>query len=137
MSAEHPALVAAHSSWSCIHRKAKQEWLDLMAEDICIEDPIGASPLDPAGKGHAGKSAVSAFWDKNIAPASIRIEAHRSFAAGLESAHWMTLTTSFPNGTRMTVTGIFTYKVNESGKLTSLRGYWSLADAVVEKAPAQ
>jgi steroid delta-isomerase len=134
MSTIPPALAAARNSWSCIHRKAKQEWLDLMADDICIEDPIGASPLDPAGKGHAGKSAVSAFWDRNIAPATIRIEAHRSFAAGNESAHWMTLTTSLPGGTRMTVTGIFTYEVDEAGKLKSLRGYWSLADAVVEKA---
>jgi hypothetical protein len=105
-----------------------------MADDIRIEDPIGASPLDPLGKGHCGKQAVSAFWDKNIAPNSIHIETHRSFAAGRESAHWMTLTTTLPDGTRTIVTGIFTYRVDEAGKLTSLRGFWQLDQTRVERA---
>jgi hypothetical protein len=29
----------------------------------------------------------------------------------------------------MSVNGIFTYRVNEGGKLVSLRGYWQLKDA--------
>lgn len=134
MSEELPGLVAARRSWDCVQRKDKQAWLELMSDDIVIEDPIGVSPLDPGGKGHAGKAAVSAFWDRNIAPASIAIEAHQSFAAGLESAHVLTLTTSFENGARSTVTGIFTYRVDESGKLTNLRGYWQLADMRFERA---
>jgi hypothetical protein len=99
-----------------------------MAEDVCIEDPIGVSPLDPIGKGHCGKAAVRAFWDRSIAPARIRIEVARSFCAGMESAHLMTLTTAFPNGASAVVTGIFTYRVNEAGKLAALRGYWRMSD---------
>ena len=136
MNAEHPAMIAARSSWSAVQRKAKQEWLDLMADDVVIEDPIGVSPIDPTGKGHRGVQAVGAFFDRNIAPNRLEIEASHSFAAGLESAHLLKLATTFPNGTRMIVNGIFTYRVNEAGKLVSLRGYWELADAVVEK-PAQ
>jgi steroid delta-isomerase len=123
---EPPALVAARRSWSAVQRKARAEWLELMADDVCIEDPIGASPLEPTGKGHCGKAAVAAFWDRHIAPAEIRIEPQRSFAAGSESAHLLTLTTAFPNGVRTTVTGIFTYRVNPAGKLVTLRGYWAL-----------
>jgi steroid delta-isomerase len=129
MSEEHPAMVAARGSWSAVHRKAKEEWLELMADEICIEDPIGVSPLDPTGKGHSGKQAVRAFWDRNIAPNRVRIEPSHSYAAGQESAHLMKLTTTFPNGASMVVEGIFTYRVNEAGKLVSLRGYWQLADA--------
>ena len=128
---DHPALVAARASWSAVQRKAKEEWLALMADEICIEDPIGVSPLDPIGKGHCGKQAVRAFWERTIAPNSIRIEAFRSHAAGLESAHHMKLTTTFPNGGSFEVEGIFTYRVNEAGKLVALRGYWAMADAKV------
>jgi steroid delta-isomerase len=127
-------MVAARGSWSAVQGKRKQEWLDLMADDVVIEDPIGVSPLDPEGRGQRGKRAVSEFWDRNIEPATIRIEPQHSFAAGDESAHLMTLTTTFPNRTRMIVTGIFTYRVNAAGKLTNLRGYWELGQARIEKA---
>ena len=135
MADDNPAMIAARNSWSAVQRKDKEEWLALMAEDVVIEDPIGVSPLDPVGKGHCGLEAVRAFWDKNIAPATVAVETHTSFSAGLESAHVMTLTTTFPNGGRMIVKGIFTYRVNVAGKLQSLRGYWELADAIAEPPP--
>ena len=128
MSDEHPAMRAARGSWSAVQRKAREEWLALMADDVCIEDPIGVSPLDPIGKGHCGKQAVRAFWERTIAPNRIRIDVARSFCAGQESAHLMTLTTTFPNGAGAIVTGIFTYRVNEAGKLAALRGYWQMSD---------
>jgi hypothetical protein len=106
-----------------------------MAEDVCIEDPIGVSPLDPVGKGQCGKQAVAAFWDRHIAPSTIRIEPQRSFTAGQESAHLLTLTTTFPNGGSMAVTGIFTYRVNDAGQLISLRGFWGMGDAQVTPPP--
>ena len=128
MSEEHPAMVAARGSWSAVQRKAREEWLELMADEICIEDPIGVSPLDPVGKGHCGKQAVRAFWERTIAPNQIRIEVARSFCAGRESAHLMTLTTTVPNGASAEVTGIFSYRVNDAGKLVALRGYWQMSD---------
>ena len=133
MSSEHPAITAAHNSWSCVHRRAREEWLDLMAEDITIEDPIGVAPTNPTGKGFRGKAEAETFWDTIIARTeSIRIEAHESFAAGMESAHALTLTTTFPGGTKTTVRGIFTYTLNDEGKLRALRGYWSLDEMKVD-----
>ena len=134
MNAEHPAMSAARNSWRCVQENDKQGWLDLMAEGIVIEDPIGIAPTNPDGKGLQGKAAVSRFWDSHMAATDIRIEAHHSFAAGSESAHLMTLTTGFENGVRMTVRGIFTYRVDEAGKLTALRGYWSLEEADVSQS---
>ena len=134
MDDQHPALVAARNSWRCVQAKDKQGWLELMADDICMEDPIGvAPPTNPSGEGMRGKAVLSEFYDKHMAPTTIAIETHESFAAGLESAHVMTLTTSFPNGAKMSVHGIFTYRVNDAGKLTSLRGYWSLEDSAFEQ----
>ncbi|MDG2336188.1 MAG: nuclear transport factor 2 family protein [Myxococcota bacterium] len=128
MDPNHPALLAAQASWRAVQAKEKAAWLGLMAEDICIEDPIGLAPTNPDGQGVRGKPAMDQFWDDNIAPTTIRIETHESFAAGLESAHRMTLTTTFANGVSMKLNGIFTYRVNEAGKLKALRGYWALED---------
>lgn len=133
MNEDHPALVAARNSWRCVHEKRKEEWLALMSEDVCVEDPIGVGPTNPMGKGVQGRAALAEFWDKNIATTDIRIEAHESFAAGAESAHVLTLTTSFPNGVKMTVHGIFTYRVNDAGRIQSLRGFWSLEDSKIEQ----
>lgn len=131
MDPDHPALVAARSSWRCVQEKDKEGWLALMADDIRVEDPIGLAPTNPDGRGLAGKQALSRFYDQNIAPNRLEIVAHESFAAGGESAHVLTLTTTFPNGVAMKVHGIFTYAVNDAGLLTSLRGYWSMEDSEV------
>ena len=126
MSEEHPALVAAQNSWRCVQAHDKQGWLDLMAEDVCIEDPIGVGPTNPTGKGMRGKDEVSAFYDKHIGPSTLEIETHESHVAANESAHVLSLTTTLPNGVKSRVRGIFTYRVNDKGKLTNLRGYWHL-----------
>ncbi|UCE87517.1 MAG: nuclear transport factor 2 family protein [Deltaproteobacteria bacterium] len=135
MSQEHPALAVAQKSWRCVQAHDKQGWLDLMAEDVCIEDPIGVAPTNPTGKGLRGKAAVSEFYDTHIAPSTIRVEAHESHAAANESAHLMTLTTTFANGVTSRVRGIFTYRIDDDGKLTNLRGYWSL-DRVAFEPPS-
>ena len=133
MNEESPAMAASRASWSAVQRKDKEGWLALMTDDVLFQDPIGVSPLDATGKGHVGKAAVSEFWDKTMAPATISIEVHRSFTAGLEAAHLMTLTTELPGGVRSVVTGIFTYLVNDEGKLAALRGYWDMADMSFEQ----
>lgn len=127
MSAENPALVAARNSWRCVQAKDKEGWLALMADDVCIEDPIGVAPTNPGGKGIQGKAAVSEFFDKNIAPSTIRIETHESHCAEAnEAAHLMTLTTTLPNGVVSRIRGIFAYRTNDAGKITNLRGFWSM-----------
>jgi steroid delta-isomerase len=134
LSEEHPALAAARASWRCVQSRDREAWLALLADDVTIEDPIGTAPTNPTGKGFRGRQEAERFWDGNIARTeSITIRAHESFAAGCESAHVLTLVTRFPNGMAMTVHGIFTYAVDDDGRLASLRGYWSMDEAKVEK----
>ncbi len=134
MDQNNPALVAARNSWQCVRSKDREAWLSLMADDILIEDPIGLAPTNPSGEGIRGKEALLAFWEQNLSPAEVEIEIHESFAAGSESAHRMTLRTTYPGGVTFVVNGIFTYRVNEAGKLTNLRGYWSVEDMETEQA---
>lgn len=133
MDENHPALVAARNSWRCVQANDKEAWMALMADSVHFEDPIGVGPTNPSGEGIRGKQALGAFFDKNMAPNTIRIETHESFVAGSESAHVMTLRTSFPNGATMIVHGIFTYAVNDEGLLTNLRGYWTLEGSRFEQ----
>jgi steroid delta-isomerase len=135
MSEEHPALAASRNSWSCVQSHDKEGWLDLMADDVCMEDPIGIAPTNPDGKGVRGKAAISEFYDRNIGPSQIMVEAHESFASESpnECAHLMTLTNTMKNGFVTKVRGIFTYRVDDEGKITNLRGHWTMAGMVVEK----
>ncbi len=133
MNDEHPAMLAAQNSWRCVQAKDKEGWLALMAEDVCIEDPIGTAPTNPTGKGLCGKAEVAEFYDKNIEPNKMKIETLDSYVAHMESAHVLRLTTEFPNGVKATVQGIFTYKLNDEGKLKSLRGYWHMGAMQIEQ----
>ena len=135
MPEEAPAMLAAQRSWSAVHRKAKADWLALMAEDVCIEDPIGVSPTNPTGKGVRGKAEVSEFFDKFIGASTIVIEVHESSFAGNESAHVMTLHTSLKGGVKTKVRGIFTYLLNDEGLLSNLRGYWTMDNMSFEHPP--
>jgi steroid delta-isomerase len=127
MSDENPAMIAARNSWRCVQSNDREGWLDLMADDVCMEDPIGRAPTNPTGEGVKGKQAVSEFYDKHIGPSTIVITTHESYAAEAhESAHVMTLDTTLSNGLKTKVRGIFTYRTNEEGKIASLRGYWHM-----------
>lgn len=128
MNEESPAMQAARNSWRCVQSHDRQGWLDLMAEEICLEDPIGDALTNPGGKGVRGGAAVADFYDQHVAKSTIVIETHESHAAGDESAHVMTLTTTLPNGVVTKVRTIVTYRVDAAGKITNLRSYWTLAD---------
>jgi ketosteroid isomerase-like protein len=115
---------------------AKEAWLALFADDAVIEDPIGESPLDPTGRGHRGKAAIAAFWDLAIAPATLRIAIRESHAAGSEVANVGTITSTMPDGSTITVEGVFTYRVDAAGKITALRAYWEFARMAASLRPA-
>jgi ketosteroid isomerase-like protein len=140
MSEGHPARIAGERSRSAVERGAREEWLALWADDACIEDPIGVSPLDPTGKGHRGKLAIAAFWDNVIArvPGTrIRFDYHTQYAVGDECACVGSLTNHFPNGSSFRVEGVFVYRVNAEGRLVSLRTYWEHAKGVFQPPPRQ
>ena len=82
----HPARDAAMKSITAVQSKDREGWLGLWHPDGLIQDPVGVSPLDPAGEGHRGIEAITAFYDKVIAPGDIRFHIRESFACGDECA---------------------------------------------------
>ena len=138
MAEEHPARRAGELSRSAVSRGAREEWLALFADDAIVEDPIGVSPLDPTGKGHRGKAAIAAFWDQvimRVPGTRVEFDYPTQIAVGDECACVGSLTNHLPNGARFRVEGVFVYRVNEAGKLVSLRTYWDYAKGVFTPPP--
>jgi len=127
-----PALAASQSSWRCVQAHDREGWLALMADDVVIEDPIGKAVTNPDGTGVRGKDGVAAFYDNNIAANRLTITCEETFPSSSphEIAHILSLRSKFDNGVTSTVRGVFTYRVNDAGLITNMRGYWNL-DAMV------
>ncbi|MCB0975072.1 MAG: nuclear transport factor 2 family protein [Actinobacteria bacterium] len=126
MNNEHPARAAAARSMKAVEAADRQAWLANFTPEAIVEDPVGVSILDPAGLGHQGIDAIAAFWDANIGPNAVRFSIDRSYAAGDEVANVGTITTTLPDGSLTEVQGVFVYRVDEQGLLTSLRAFWEM-----------
>jgi steroid Delta-isomerase len=123
-----PVVTASEASWRCVQAGDRDGWLALMTDDILIEDPIGESVTNPDGNGVRGKEAVAAFFDANIGPNQLTVTREETFPSSspTEIAYILTLQTRFPNGFTATVRGVFTYRVDDAGLITNLRGFWNL-----------
>jgi steroid Delta-isomerase len=125
---DSPALIASQSSWRCSQAHDREGWLALMADGVVVEDPIGKSVTNPDGNGVRGKEALGAFFDTNIAPIQLTITCEETFPSSspAEIAHILLLHFEFEGGATSEVRGVFTYKVNDAGLITNMRGYWNL-----------
>ncbi|MFC4048953.1 nuclear transport factor 2 family protein [Actinomadura syzygii] len=122
--ADHPARRAARASMSAVVAGRRDDWLALFAPDALVEDPVGPSFLDPAGRGHRGRAALEAFWDQFIAAVDeFRFSVADSFANGPCCANVATITT-ITNGAAMTIDCVLVYTVDDAGLITSLRAHW-------------
>jgi ketosteroid isomerase-like protein len=125
---KHPARDMAIHSIHCVETGDREGWLSMWAEDACVEDPVGASPLDPEGRGHRGIEAITRFYDKVIAQSDLRFAIRHSYACGNECANVGTITTKMKNGSVSRTELVIVYRLNEAGKLQSLRAFWEFED---------
>ena len=129
-ASEHPARVAGRASQAAVRAKDKQQWLALFATNGSVEDPVGPSGFDPEGKGHHGLEAIGAFWDMAIAKTdSIEFLFDDSFACGNEAVFTGKIRSRL-SGMQIDAEGVFTYRVDETGKILALRAFWEVARAM-------
>lgn len=121
---EHPARRAGLLSQKYVAAGDREAWLDLWADEGMLADPVGVSPLDPKGEGHQGKAAVTAFYDKAISRVKVSFDYPRSYACANECAFIGTVYTTLPDGTENGSEGVFLYRVDDEGKILSLRAFW-------------
>lgn len=131
---EHPARAAAQASMAAVAAGDRSAWLALFADNAVVEDPIGPSMFDPEGVGHRGPEAIAAFYDTVIGPNRIDFDIRESYACGSEVANVGTITTTLPDGARAIVEGVYTYRVNDEGRILALRAFWE-ADAITFEPP--
>jgi ketosteroid isomerase-like protein len=128
---EHPARRASQRSAATVARGDKEQWLGLFAPDGVVEDPVGPSVFDPAGKGHRGRDGISKFWDMAIAGVEqFHFTIEDSFANGDSCANVGTITTVLDDGSRVDTEGVFIYRVDEAGLITSMRAHWEFDRAM-------
>ncbi|GBE67746.1 hypothetical protein MFM001_42080 [Mycobacterium sp. MFM001] len=123
---DNAAHEAGKRSREAVIARDKDAWLSVFADDAIVEDPIGPSHFDPEGKGHRGRDAISAFWDKAIAPTDkIEFNFVDTFQCGNEEANVgnIVITTA---GYQVTAEGVFTYRADDDGRLVALRAYWEV-----------
>ena len=115
---------AAVASLSAVRAKDKAGWLKLFAEDAVVEDPVGPSPFDPEGKGHRGHGGIGAFYDNVIAHNDeFDFTINNAFECANECASFATFKIS-TRGTSFEMPIIIVHRVNDAGKIASLRAFW-------------
>lgn len=135
MTDPHPARVASQASMAAVQAGERDTWLALFRPDAVVEDPIGPSMFDPDGHGHRGSEAIAAFYDAVIGPNQVRFEIDASHACGSEVANVGRVITTLPDGSRATVEGVFTYRVDDDGRIAALRAYWEQDAITLTPAP--
>jgi steroid delta-isomerase len=130
MSADdlQPGHSAGLESFRLISAGHREAWIDLFADDCLFEDPVGVSPLDPEGKGHR-KSELGRFWDKSIGRGDMNIVCKIAKPIGNECAFLVDATNNLPEGS-LEVEAIVFYRVNDEGKIVSVRAFWEWTDTV-------
>ncbi len=128
---DHPARRASQLSAATVARGVKEDWLALFAPDAVVEDPVGPSVFDPEGAGHHGHEGIGKFWDLAIAGVQkFHFTITDSFANGDSCANVGTISTILEDGTRVDTEGVFVYRVDESGLITSMRAHWEFDRAM-------
>jgi ketosteroid isomerase-like protein len=108
---KHPARLASWRSIDAVARGDKRAWVENFADDAVVEDPIAK------------------FWDDHIAGRRAMFSLQHSLVAGNECANVGTLAIQAPDGSLFQLFGVYTYRVNDAGRVIALRSYWEAADA--------
>ena len=114
------------ASLEAVKSKQRERWLSLFSENAVVEDPVGQSRFDPAGKGHQGHEAIGRFYDSVVARnTTFDYRIREWYACGHEIASAATFIIGTPEGGENSVDLITIHKANEEGKLCSLRAFWT------------
>ena len=125
---DSPVHLAGSRSRAAAVARDKDAWLTVFADDAVVEDPIGPSHFDPEGKGHRGKEAIAKFFDMAIAPSQLEFHFDKTYQCGNEEANVGHIVI-VAGGYRVQAEGVFTYRVNDEGKIVALRAYWDVNQA--------
>jgi len=94
---------------------------ELFADDATVEDPVGG------GEVHIGRTAIHGFF-KNVESAKRTTDLKALRVAGHEAAFMFVITVD-AGGHKVAIEPIDVMVFDAEGKITSMKAYWSFADA--------
>ena len=133
---DRSARAASLRSRAFVQARDREGWLGIFADGAVVQDPVGVSFLDETGEGHKGVAGIGAFWDNVIAANPVRMDIVSSHAGGNEVANYLTITTTFPDGSSVAGEMVAIYRVDTAGKVESLRAFWEVDQLRFTPAPA-
>ncbi len=95
-----------------------QGWLDSLADDAAIYDPVGKPALNPEKDSEKLFTILTNFYSK------FEIERESLFIVNNEVAVKWKMTVVSKNGKQANAEGITTFKLNEAEKITEVKAYW-------------
>ena len=132
---DRSARAASLRSRAFVQAADREGWLGIFADDAVVQDPVGVSFLDQTGEGHHGREGIGGFWDEVISKNPVRMDIVSSHAGGNEVANYLTITTTFPDGSSVAGEMVAIYQVDEAGQVTSLRAFWEVDQLRFTAAP--
>lgn len=94
----------------------RNRFLSVLADDVSQIDPVGSEP-------NVGTDALARFWDDLHSEVdSIDFRIDDLILSGDEAALVFTIVQSSGTG-KVTLRGIDTFRVNDSGRITLIKGY--------------
>lgn len=129
---QHLAVQANINSMQYAMDKNKAGWLALFDENAVVRDPVGKSPLDPAGEGHMGKANIENFWDNVISKGNVQLIAKKRITSGdlhcaveIEGRNEM-------GGVKTVLDMLVVYEVDPEGKIVALSAHWNFDDLMAQ-----
>lgn len=114
------------ASLDAVKAKQRETWLGLFAEDALVEDPVGKSPIDPAGNGFRGIAAIAGFYDAVVSRSDLlEYRIREWYECGNEVASAATFSIGRDGIARHDVNLIIVHKSDGNGKLMSIRAFWT------------
>ncbi|MGK7940259.1 MAG: nuclear transport factor 2 family protein [Crocosphaera sp.] len=95
-----------------------QGWLETLADDAAIYDPVGKPALNPEKDSEKLFTILTTFYSK------FEIEKESLFIVNNEVAVKWKMTVVSKNGKEANAEGITTFKLNEAGKIIEVKAYW-------------
>jgi len=115
----------ARASLAAVGAGDRDAWLALFEDDAVVEDPVGPSPLDPAGRGRRGRDEIARFYDEVISTmTSFDYQIERCYLGGDEAAMAVTFTIGMGDGEPLVMDLVNIYRRSPAGRLASLRSFW-------------
>ncbi len=114
----HPAVAAVQqhaANWNAQDRTA---WLALFDDEVTFEDPVGKAPK-------LGRAAAEGSWDNSFTEGRVwTLHPQRIIPGGTHEAAVEMLNKGNLHGELVELRGIEIYKVNDAGKIVSVRAFF-------------